>query len=65
MTAMMKRATAWSTTHFSALEADVLKERELQNRRALRLFVYKRVEHVPSFQKRRCPVTPCVPARLD
>jgi hypothetical protein len=42
-----------------------LEERELQNGYALRLLVYKRVEHVSNVQKRRCPVTPCVPARLD
>jgi hypothetical protein len=62
---MPERATAWLAIRFSASEADVLEERELQNGRTLRLFVYKRVEHVPSLQMKRCPVTPCVPARLD
>jgi hypothetical protein len=37
--------------------ADVLEERELQNGCALRLLVYKRVEHDPGFQKRRYPGT--------
>jgi hypothetical protein len=62
---MTERATAWSTVRFSASEADVLEERELQNGCTLRLFVYKRVEHVPGLQKKKCPFTPCVPARLD
>jgi hypothetical protein len=64
-TAMIERATAESTIRFSASEANVLKERELQKKCAMSLLVYKRVEHIPSFQKRMCPVTPCVPSRLD
>jgi hypothetical protein len=63
--ALTEQGTAWLTTHFSASETNVLEERELQNGCALRMLVYKRAEHVPSFQKKECPVTPGVPALLD
>lgn len=53
---MMKQATAWLTTRFLASEADVLEERELQNGCAMRVSVNKRVEHNPSFQKKRVPL---------
>jgi hypothetical protein len=40
-TAPTERATAWSTTHFSASEADVLRERGLQNRCASHLSIFE------------------------
>jgi hypothetical protein len=49
----------------SVSEADVLEERELQNGYALLMSVFKRAGDNPSVRKTRCPVTPCVPARLD
>jgi hypothetical protein len=64
-TALTERAIAWSTTRFLTSEADVLEEHKLWNRCALRMSVYKCIEHNPSFQKKTCPVTPSVPARLD
>jgi hypothetical protein len=47
------------------VEADVLEERELHNGCALDLSIYRRGENLPSARKKKCPVTPCVPARLD
>jgi hypothetical protein len=63
--ALTERATARSTTRFLASEADVLEERELQSICALRMSVCECAEHDPNLQKKKCPVTPCVPARLD
>jgi hypothetical protein len=42
-TALTERATGWSTTRFSALETDLLAERELQNRCGSRLSIFKGV----------------------
>ncbi|KAF1833773.1 hypothetical protein BDW02DRAFT_569637 [Decorospora gaudefroyi] len=50
---------------FSVSEANVLKERELHNRCTLNLLIYRRGKGIPSARKKKCPVTPCVPARLD
>ncbi|KAF1828729.1 hypothetical protein BDW02DRAFT_574620 [Decorospora gaudefroyi] len=50
---------------FSVLEPNVLKESELHNRCTLNLLIYRRRENIPSARKKKCPVTPCVPARLD
>jgi hypothetical protein len=63
--ALTEGAIAWSTTRFLASEVNILEEHKFGYRCTLRMFNYKRVEHVPSLQKGRCPVTPCVPARLD
>jgi hypothetical protein len=64
-TALTERATAQSTTRFSAPETDVLEERELQNRCALHLSVFKNTRGNARVRKRMRPVTPCVPARVD
>ncbi|KAF1836478.1 hypothetical protein BDW02DRAFT_567069 [Decorospora gaudefroyi] len=64
-TALTERATAQFTTRFSASETTVLGERELQNRCALHLSVFKSAGGTPRVWKRKRPVTPCVPARLD
>jgi hypothetical protein len=64
-TASIKRATAQLTTRFSASETNVLRERELQNRCALHLSVLENTRDNPRARKRKRPVTPCVPARLD
>jgi hypothetical protein len=49
----------------SASDADLREDAKLENKSALCVSVYRRVEHDPSFQKNKCPVTPGVPARLD
>jgi hypothetical protein len=64
-TALTERATAWSTTRFSALEAGVLGERKLQIGCVLCMSVFKRAGKSASLRNKRCPVTPCVPARRD
>jgi hypothetical protein len=61
----MERATARSTARFQASETNVLRERELQNRYALHLFVFKTTGGPPRVRYRKRPVTPCVPARVD
>jgi hypothetical protein len=43
----------------------VLGEREVQNRCVLRLSIFGDVAGNPSVRRKRCPVTPCVPARRD
>jgi hypothetical protein len=65
VTALTERATAQLAPRFSALETNVLGERELQNRCVLHLFVPENTKENPRVRKRKCPVTPCVPARLD
>jgi hypothetical protein len=64
-TTLIERATTRSTMRFSASETDVLEERELQNRRELHLSVFENTRNNPRVQKRKRPVTPCVPACLD
>jgi serine/threonine protein kinase len=64
-TALTEQATAWSTTRFAASDAVILEENKLQNRCALCMFVYKLIQHDPSFQKKICPVILGVPACLD
>jgi hypothetical protein len=64
-TALTDRATVWSTTCFSASEADVLGERESQNGYTSRLAILEDVAGNPSVRKKKCPATPCVPARRD
>jgi hypothetical protein len=64
-TALTERATARSTMRFSVSETDVLRERELLNRCALYLSVFKSAGGNPRVRKRKRPVTPCVPARMD
>jgi hypothetical protein len=63
--ALTERAKARSTRRFSVSEADVLGERELQNRYALIMYLFKRAGNNLSVRKIKCPVTPCVPACLD
>jgi len=43
----------------------VLEVRELYDRFTLDLSTYRRRENIPNARKKRCPVTQCVPARLD
>ena len=62
MAALTERATAWPTTCFSAPDADVLGVPELQNGCGLLLFIFKDVAGNPIVRKRKCPITPCVPA---
>ncbi|KAF1831767.1 hypothetical protein BDW02DRAFT_571741 [Decorospora gaudefroyi] len=50
---------------FSVSDADVLKGRELYNRCTLDLWICRRGDNIPSPRKKKCPVTPCVRARLD
>jgi hypothetical protein len=64
-TALTERATAQLTAHFLALEINVLREQELQNRCVLHLFVSKNTKGNPRVRKRKRPVTPGVPARVD
>jgi hypothetical protein len=42
-----------------------LGEQELQNGYALRLSIFEDATGNPSIRKKRCPATPCVPARRD
>jgi hypothetical protein len=64
-TALTERATAQFATRFSASETNVLGEQELPNRCALHLSVLKNTRDNPRVQKRKRPVTPCVPAHVD
>jgi hypothetical protein len=64
-TALTEQVAARLTTRFSASEANVLGEQELQNRRALHLSVFENTRDNPRVRKRKRPVTPCVPTRLD
>jgi hypothetical protein len=43
----------------------VLGEQDVQNRYVSRLSTFENVAVNPSVRKRRCLVTPCVPARRD
>jgi len=43
----------------------MLGEQELQKICELHLFVFKNIRGSPGVQKKLCPVTPCVPARMD
>jgi hypothetical protein len=64
-TALIERAAARLTTRFSASEANVLGEQQLQNRCALHFAVFESTRDNPRVRKRKRPVTPCVPTRLD
>jgi hypothetical protein len=64
-TALTERPTAWLTMRYPVSEANVLGEGELQNRCALHLFLFENTRNNPRVRKRKRPVTPCVPARLD
>jgi hypothetical protein len=64
-TVLTEQATGRSTACFSALEIDVLGEQELQSRCISHLFVFKNIRNYPRVRKKKRPVTPGVPARLD
>ena len=64
-TTLIKRATARSTARFLASETNMLGEREPQKKCALHLFVFEHIRGSPGVRKKLCPVTPCVPARMD
>jgi hypothetical protein len=64
-TALTEPATAYPTTRFLASETNVLGERELQNRCTWHSSVFKNARDNPRVRKRKRPVTPGVPARLD
>lgn len=51
--------------HFAASETDRTRELELWNRCTLHVFVFENISFNPRVRKRKRPVTPCVPARLD
>jgi hypothetical protein len=64
-TALTERATGRLTACFSASEIDVPGEQELQSRCMLHLFVFKNTRNYARVRKKKRPVTPGVPARLD
>ena len=55
-TALTERAAARLTTRFSASEAHMLGERELQNRCTVHLSVFENTRDNPRVRKRKCPV---------